>query len=124
IDVLSLHDALPIFAWFLLLYVPTMMAFWFAPVLAAWHSIGVAKSLFFSFMACLMNWRAFLAYGAVLGLLVFAMSLASSFLASLLFPGMDATRLVLPILVVVYPSVLASYYASYRDVFAAPSPQP
>src|SRR5258706_3246951 len=46
------------------LYAPVMMMFWFAPPLAAWHSVTPGKSLFFSFFACLMNWRAFLAYGA------------------------------------------------------------
>ncbi len=39
------------------LYTPVMMMFWFAPPLAAWHSVGAAKALFFSFFACLMNWR-------------------------------------------------------------------
>jgi len=32
--------------------------FWFAPPLAAWHATGTGKALFFSFFACLMNWRA------------------------------------------------------------------
>ena len=49
------------------LYLPVMLAFWFAPPLAAWHSAGAAKALFFSFAASLMNWRAFLGYGAVTG---------------------------------------------------------
>jgi len=31
----------------------------------AWHATGRGKRLFFSFFACLMNWRAFLAYGTV-----------------------------------------------------------
>src|SRR6185436_6501547 len=41
-------------------YTPVMMLFWFAPPLCAWHAAGVLKALFFSFFACLMNWRAFL----------------------------------------------------------------
>ena len=40
------------------LYTPTLMMFWFAPPLAAWHAVGALKALFFSFFACLMNWRA------------------------------------------------------------------
>ena len=47
------------------LYMPVMLAFWFAPPLAAWHSTGAVKALFFSLAASLMNWRAFLGYGAV-----------------------------------------------------------
>src|SRR5258706_3212986 len=47
------------------LYMPVMLAFWFAPPLAASHSTGPAKALFFSFAAAMMNWRAVSAYGAV-----------------------------------------------------------
>jgi len=111
-------EAASVFALFFLLYLPTVMAFWFAPVLAAWHSIGTGKALFFSFFACLMNWRAFLAYGVVLAGVIFALSAAAVLTARLFWPGMDATKLALPMLIVVYPTVLASYYASYRDVFA------
>ena len=107
-----------VFALFFLLYLPTVMAFWFAPVLAAWHSIGTAKALFFSFFACLMNWRAFLAYGVVLAGVIFALSAAAVLTVRLFLPELDATKLALPMLIVVYPTVLASYYASYRDVFA------
>jgi hypothetical protein len=35
------------------------MAYWYAPVLAGWHGLSPAKALFFSFVACLRNWRAF-----------------------------------------------------------------
>ncbi len=46
------------------LMTPVLMAWWFAPVLAAWHGQGVGKSLFFSLVACWINWRAFLVFGA------------------------------------------------------------
>ena len=98
-----------------------MMMFWFAPVLAAWHVAGAAKALFFSFFACLLNWRAFLAYGACHGP---AWSLLP--LAALSLPlhaarrreaqaggaGAAAAGLMLP-------TLFASFYASYRDVFGA-----
>src|SRR5260221_3344972 len=45
---------------------PVAMAFWFAPVLAAWNGIGAAQSLFYSFFSVWRNWRAFFVYGAVL----------------------------------------------------------
>src|SRR5438034_6180806 len=47
------------------LYLPVMFAFWFAPPLAAWHSTGPVKALFFSLAASLMNWCAFLGYSAL-----------------------------------------------------------
>jgi hypothetical protein len=103
------------------LYAPVMMMFWFAPPLAAWHSIGAVKSLFFSFFACLMNWRAFLAYGAVTALITVV--LPSVVLTGVLLASGGALKLpvmglVFPLLIVMLPTLFASFYASYRDVFA------
>src|SRR6266545_7406187 len=48
--------------------VPILMAFWFAPVLAAWNRMGAVQALFYSFFAVWRNWRAFVVYGAALAL--------------------------------------------------------
>src|SRR5260221_3485976 len=61
------------------LYMPVMLAFWFAPPLAAWHSTGPAKALFFSFAAAMMNWRAFLAYCPVAGGVTWGLSFSVRF---------------------------------------------
>jgi hypothetical protein len=101
-----------------ILYLPVMAAFWFAPALAAWHSTGAAKALFFSLAASFMNWRAFLAYGAVTAIVTlvipFAMVMVITLAGALRFP---AASLVFPLLLVVLPTLFASFYASYRDVF-------
>lgn len=104
------------------LYVPVMLAFWFAPLLTAWHAMGVAQALFYSFFACLMNWRAFLGYGAAtLAITVALPFLVLSTLA--LVSGGElrggATKLVFPMLMLLLPILFASFYASYRDVFGA-----
>lgn len=102
------------------LYLPVMMLFWFAPLLVAWHGLAPAKALFFSFFACLMNWRAFLAYGAVTSLLTLALpflALSAVLLASGGALRLSAMSLVLPLLLLLLPTLLASFYASYRDVF-------
>jgi len=100
------------------LYLPVMMLFWFAPPLAAWQASGAAKALFFSFFACLMNWRAFLAYGAVTAVVTLVIPFAAltvlTLAAALRFP---AASLVFPLLLIVLPTLFASFYASYRDVF-------
>ena len=106
------------------LYAPVMMMFWFAPVLAAWHAASAAKALFFSFFGFLINWRAFLAYGAGAALLTTVVPmLALSVL--LLFSGgsmaVPLAGLLFPLLMVLLPTLFASFYASYRDVFAAGS---
>ena len=97
-----------------LVYLPLMMAFWFAPPLAAWHGLSVGKALFFSFAACVINWRVFLVYGLVLGALLFAIALLGTALTA---GGLISRHFVIGALIVVLPTVFASFYASYRDVF-------
>ena len=99
---------------------PVMMAYWFAPVLAAWHRLPLGKSLFFSFVACWLNWRPFLAYGA--GLLLFAGLVPGVLLGLLLllFPeaqGFITTLVMVPMALFVAPVTFASFYAAYRDIF-------
>lgn len=106
----------------LVLFAPLMMAFWYAPVLVAWHDLSVGKSLFFSFIACLRNWRAFLVYsasiavvGALLpGLLVGVFSAMSAGGAGLLSVALTSL-----IVLVLLPTLYASFYVSYRDVFVS-----
>ena len=101
-----------------ILYLPVMAAFWFAPPLAAWHSVGAVKALFFSLAASVMNWRAFLAYGAVTAiatvLIPFAVVAVLTATGALRFP---AAALVFPLVFILLPTLFASFYASYRDVF-------
>jgi hypothetical protein len=93
------------------------MMFWFAPPLAAWHGVAPAKALFFSFFACLMNWRAFLAYGAVTAVVAIALPLAVVTIVTLASISVPAMSLVFPLLIALLPTLFASFYASYRDVF-------
>jgi len=111
----------------LLLMVPLLMAFWFAPLLVAWNDLGAAKALFFSFVACWRNWRAFVVYGAGVA---FVSAILPGILLGLFGAFSEAlvraavVALTLPILFVFVPTLFASFYLSYRDVFAAASPAP
>ena len=106
----------------LLLYAPIVMAYWYAPVLVAWHDLPASKALFFSFVASLRNWRAFLVYaltvmvfGALLpGLLV-------GLLVSMIPAGSNQFSILLTLLIVLIfmPSLYASFYVTYRDVFVS-----
>lgn len=102
------------------LLVPVVMAYWFAPVLAAWHRLSLAKSLFFSFIACWINWRPFLVFG--IGLLLVA-GIAPGILLGLLlilFPegqGFITGIVTVPMVLIIAPVVFASFYACYRDIF-------
>jgi hypothetical protein len=106
----------------LLMYVPLGMMFWFAPVLTAWHGAPPAKALFFSVAGVLINWRAFLTYGAVSLTAVLALAILALFGARLISPELPPDKLALPVLIAVYPTLLGSYYASYRDIFGYIAP--
>jgi hypothetical protein len=104
------------------LYVPVMMLFWFAPLLAAWHAMAAGKALFYSFFACLMNWRAFVGYGAAAALVTLAIPFVVLSALLLVSGGqlrVAAMTLVFPLLIILLPTLFASFYASYRDVFGA-----
>lgn len=109
------------------LYTQVMMLFWFSPVLVAWHRMPVAKALFFSYVAMLMNWRAFLAYGAVTAIVTVAAPLATVLALTAVTSGkaqLTAAGLLFPVLLVIMPTLFGSFYASYRDVFAPSAPPP
>lgn len=97
---------------------PTLMAFWFSPVLAAWKNMGAGKAMFYSFFASFRNWRAFAVYGIVVAVAGLIMSLAVTVLAIAARGNpsiLSATMLVLTIAFL--PTLFASFYYSYRDVF-------
>lgn len=95
---------------------PVMMAYWFAPVLAGWWNVSAPKAMFFSFYACVRNWRPLVAYalafalfGILLpGMLIGTLGAAIPFLATLFM-------LMLPL--ILFPVMFASFYINARDVF-------
>ncbi|MGH8676132.1 MAG: BPSS1780 family membrane protein [Burkholderiales bacterium] len=104
------------------LYLPIMMLFWFAPVLAAWHAMGPLQALFYSFFASLLNWRAFLGYGVFATLVTVVIPflvLGALLLASGGRLKFNVMTVIFPLLIFLLPTLVASFYASYRDVFPA-----
>ena len=106
----------------LLFYAPAMLANWYAPVLVTWHAIGAPKALFFSITACLINWRAFTAYGAAAAAAFAAVFALCSVASGLLVAQAGATPegtmvVVLPVFAIFACALIASAYASYAEVF-------
>lgn len=102
---------------------PVVMAFWFAPVLAAWDGMGTAKALFFSFFAGWRNWRAFLLYGAVLSLAGAALSVLLVTAAVVLRGHPELLRLgMITSVLVTMPTLFGSFYAAYDDIFHPGTP--
>jgi len=84
----------------LMLLIPLLMAFWFAPALVVFHNIEPLAAMRASFKACLTNFGGFLLYGLV--------GLVLAVVASIPF--------MLGWLVLV-PVSFGSIYAGYRDIF-------
>lgn len=98
-----------------LLYLPISLAFWHAPALVHWHGVPPVKSLFFSFVACIRNIRAFAVYGiswilVVLGIFVASgvAAMASPWLSGVVF---GATSTIATI------AFYISIYFTFRDSF-------
>ncbi|MDH3318866.1 MAG: BPSS1780 family membrane protein [Betaproteobacteria bacterium] len=82
------------------LLLPLFMALWFAPPLVAFHERGPVEAMKESFTGCLKNIVPFLVYGLI--------GLVLSILASIPF-GLGW--------LVLGPVLIASVYASYRDIY-------
>lgn len=102
------------------LLVPVVMAWWYAPLLVAWHRLSIPKALFFSLVACWLNWRAFFMYA--LALMLYGVALPATVLVIASGLGSGAASLAsaavsIPLFMVFLPVFFASFYVTYRDVF-------
>lgn len=82
------------------LYVPLLMAFWFAPALVVLRNVSAVDAVKLSFNGCLMNIMPFILYGIV-GLVLSIIAIITMGLGFL----------------VLVPVVTASIYVSYRDIY-------
>lgn len=103
----------------LTLSTPVIMAYWFAPLLVGWWGISAPKAMFFSFIACLRNWRPFLAFGLAIMLVFGLIPGVVLGLVGALVPLLSSLLLLLLPLVLV-PVLFASFYINAREVFGAP----
>lgn len=85
----------------LILAIPYMMALWFAPALVALSNCAPVDAVKRSLAACLKNWLPLTVYGVVVFVLM---------LVAMLPLGLG--------LLVLIPVLVASMYASWRDIFA------
>lgn len=98
---------------------PVMMAYWFAPLLAGWWQVPAPKAMFFSFFACLRNWRPFLAYSIALALFGAVLPGIVLGIIGTVSPTL-ATLLSVPLPLLLIPIVFASFYTNARDIFGEP----
>ncbi len=99
------------------LYLPLSLMFWHAPALVHWHGVSPGKAVFFSLIACLKNFWAYLAFG--LGwFAVFALGGVIITSATLLLGmPMIAAALMVPMVLTVAAMFFTSVYFTFRDSF-------
>lgn len=98
-----------------------LAALWYAPLLVGWAGLGAPKAVFFSAVAALINWRAFVAYAIGMTLL-FSLVLLLAIAGTMLLGGsraLQANSAAFAVLWTLLPVWFASSYLSYRDVFVA-----
>jgi hypothetical protein len=106
--------------WFgLLLYLPTVMAFWHAPALVHWHQVPPLKSVFFSLVACLRNLLAFIVFGLMWIGITMALIVIVSLLSSILGNPQIAGVVLVPGTLMIAAMIFTSTYFSFRDCFLA-----
>ena len=86
----------------LTLSIPLMMASWFSPLLVVFHNVPPIVAMQRSFFACLKNFIPFQVYGITLIILT---------ILSIMPYGAG--------LVILIPTLFASIYVSYKDIFLA-----
>lgn len=83
--------------------VPLVMAYWFAPALVVFHDIKPVAAMKLSFNACLHNIGPFIVYGLISMVLM---------LLAMIPLGLG--------LLIMIPTITASLYTSYKDIFNPP----
>ena len=105
----------------LLMYLPLSALFWHAPALVHWHDQALAKSIFFSAMACWTNWRAFLVFGITWAGIFISTSLILSLISVITDDGQLSMMLMLPAMMLLAAMFFASSYHSFRECFVSES---
>jgi hypothetical protein len=103
----------------MMLYLPLSLVFWHAPALTHWHGVPVAKSLFFSTVACLSNWRAFLVFGLMWSFIFMVTMFAITLIGSVLGDGEFAAITMLPAMLMLASMFFCSTYYSFKDCFTS-----
>jgi len=103
----------------LLLYLPLSAVFWHAPALTHWNAVPVVKSLFFSTVACLSNWRAYLVFGVMWSAIFLGTTLVITLISGIVGDGDFAAMALLPAMLMLASMFFCSTYYSYRDCFSS-----
>lgn len=102
----------------MLFYVPLSMMFWHAPALVHWYGLPAVKSLFFSFVACWRNLKAFGVYVIAWGAVFMSAGVLAMLITSLLGNPALMMATFMPLALMVAAMFFTSMLFSVRDCFS------
>ena len=103
----------------LALHAPLFLMFWHAPALVHWHGVSPAKSLFFSLVACLRNFGAFLIFGLTWIFVFLGVGTAFGLVGGLLGGPEMARAVMMPAALLMAAMFSTSIYFTFLDCFVA-----
>lgn len=103
----------------MLLYMPLSMMFWHAPALVFWHGVSPVKSLFFSWMGCWRNLRAFALYLLGWTLVFMAAGMSALLITTLIGDPQLMMPILLPLVLMVAAMFFTSMLFTVKDCFTA-----
>ncbi|MRD46670.1 BPSS1780 family membrane protein [Caenimonas koreensis] len=106
------------------MYVPVSLMFWHAPALVHWHGISPLKSLFFSSVACVRNWKAMIVFNLAWLVLIIAFGTIISTVSMLTGSGQLSVGIAMPLALLVAAVFSTSLFFTFRDSFVPDEPTP
>lgn len=101
----------------LVLYIPGIMAVWFAPLLAAERRMTTGKSLFYSFFGCIRNIVPVIVLVLAV-MMMLTLALVAVVSIALMFTSQTLVSiLTIPFIFLAATVMYASYWPMYRDLF-------
>ncbi|MBX3588260.1 MAG: hypothetical protein KF796_16620 [Ramlibacter sp.] len=101
------------------LYLPLSLLFWHAPALVHWHGVSPVKSLFFSLVACLRNFKAFTLYGLMWVAVFIGGGIVITSIAALTGSPQFAGVAMVPTALIMAAMFFTSVYFTFCDSFVA-----
>ena len=99
------------------LYLPLSALFWHSPALVHWHGEPVLKSLFFSFVACWSNWRAFLMFGLTWSAIFICVATVLVLTTMVVEDDGWISFILLPVMLLLAAMFFTSSYFTFLDCF-------
>ncbi|MBC7602211.1 MAG: hypothetical protein H7255_06060 [Ramlibacter sp.] len=106
------------------MYTPVSLMFWHAPALVHWHGVSPLKSLFFSTVACLRNWKAMTLFGLAWLVLIVAFGMVISTVSMLTGRSQLSVGLAMPLALLIAAVFSTSLFFTFRDSFVSDEATP